>query len=99
MEGGVAIPKVHHGWIRLDSDGTMAGYSGCETFKGEWFISGASVGFGFFGSRGSCPPELAEQNGYFETIGNGFRFEIERRTLKVRPSHSSSHLIFRASDP
>lgn len=97
MEGDVATPKAHHGWIRFDSDGTMAGYSGCETFKGEWFMSGASVGFGLFGSRGSCPPELAEQNTHFETIGNGFRFEIKQGTLKLRPDHSSGYLLFRES--
>lgn len=90
--------SVEPGWIRFDDDGTMTGNSGCEEMSGDWSLTGDSISFGFYGTEGSCPPELREHNGYFESLGDGFRFTIAERRLTIRPRHSDLSLVFRARD-
>lgn len=74
--GTVGAPEAP-AMLTMDSDGRVAGTTGCRTLSGTWAVFGGQVLFPDFTASGECPAELAEQDRIvIEVLGDGFRVRL-----------------------
>jgi len=70
--------------LRLDSDGTFVGSTGCRTFSGRWVTANGGISPTDFGmDQTECPPDLAAQDGHISSVLEGFRASVDGRTLTL----------------
>jgi heat shock protein HslJ len=87
IRGGTASSVRGEATLRLGSDGSVAGSTGCRSFSGEHVIDADTVLFSTFSMAGECPAELADQDGLIvNVLGDGFTTAIDgdRLTLTSR---------------
>jgi len=64
--------------LRLDSNGTLAGSTGCRTLTGSHVVLGGEILATRLGADGECSPALADQDGHiFSVLGDGFRADVD----------------------
>ena len=70
--------------LRLDSDGTFVGSTGCRTFSGRWVTANGGIRPTDLGmDQTECPPDLAAQDGQISSVLEGFRASVDGRTLTL----------------
>ncbi len=95
IRGDTAISVRGEATLRVGSDGSVAGSTGCRTFSGEHVIDADSVLFSTFSMAGACPADLADQDGHIvNVLGDGFTAAIEGDRLTVT-SRGAEGLVYR----
>lgn len=71
--------------LKLRSDGTLRGSTGCRTFEGRWVERGAEILANELSMDGAeCPPALAGQDSHIvAVIGDGFVPTIDGQRLTL----------------
>ncbi len=71
--------------LRLASDGSLTGSTGCRTFTGRYTLANAEILFIDFSVDGTaCPPELTAQDGHVVTVlGDGVRVTVDGQRLTL----------------
>lgn len=95
IRGGTASSVRGEATLRLGSDGSVAGSTGCRTFSGEHVIDADTVLFSTFSMAGECPAELADQDGLIlNVLGDGFTTAIDGDGLTLT-SRGEEALVYR----
>jgi heat shock protein HslJ len=82
--------------LRLDSDGTFVGGTGCRSLFGDYRVAGEQVRLSFFEAEGECPGELRDQdNIVVSVLTDGFTVSIESDRLTLT-SVGNEGLTYRA---
>jgi len=64
--------------LRLDSNGTLAGSTGCRTLTGSHVVVGGEILATGLGADGECSSALADQDGHIVSVlGDGFRADVD----------------------
>ena len=82
--GGAASPVLGKSTLRLDSDGSVAGSTGCRRFFGRWSESGGQLVFNpLRTSDVTCANRWHRQDATVLTMGDGFVPHVEGGQLRV----------------
>ncbi len=64
--------------LRLDSNGTLTGSTGCRTLRGRYVVVGGEILATRLAADGDCSAALADQDGHIVSVlGDGFRAAVE----------------------
>lgn len=81
--------------LRLLSNGTLRGSTGCRALTGEWTEDGNEIRFTTFSADGSCSPSLARQDSHVVgVLGDGFRATIDGGQLTLIAGRGGQGLIY-----
>ncbi|MDQ3690642.1 MAG: META domain-containing protein [Chloroflexota bacterium] len=81
--------------LRLDSNGTLTGSTGCRTLRGRYVVVGGEILATRLAADGECSAVLADQDGHIVSVlGDGFRAAVEGDRL-VLTSTGAQGLIYR----
>jgi heat shock protein HslJ len=81
--------------LRLDSNGTLAGSTGCRTLTGRYVVVGGEILATRLGADGECSSALADQDGHIVSVlGDGFRADVDGDRLLLT-STGEQGLIYR----
>jgi heat shock protein HslJ len=81
---GTASPVLGKSTLRLDSDGSVVGSTGCRRFFGRWSESGGQVEFNpLRTSEVTCANRWHRQDATVLTMGDGFDAHVEGGQLSV----------------
>lgn len=70
--------------LRIDSDGSFTGTTGCRALTGRYLISGNSILFDELAANGDCPASLSDQDGrVIRVLGDEFTLAINGSSLIV----------------
>ncbi|MGI9623005.1 MAG: META domain-containing protein [Acidimicrobiales bacterium] len=94
------VPAVGPGWLRLGSDGSVEGNTGCRALEGNYIVAGASIVFTDFGASGNCAPSLRDQdNAVVTVLGDGFVAEASGGSLVTRSQGDEALSFTEAEEP
>jgi heat shock protein HslJ len=99
IEGDTAASAVagRRATLRLETDGTLSGSTGCRDLTGRYTVVGGTVVFNEFAAHGECDAALERQDNQVVTVlGDGFRPEIESDRLTVTATDNEA-LVYRAN--
>lgn len=64
--------------LRLDSNGTLTGSTGCRTLRGRYVVVGGEILATRLAADGDCSSALADQDGHIVSVlGDGFRADVD----------------------
>jgi heat shock protein HslJ len=95
---GAEVRRAHPASLTLHRDGTVAASTGCRRFRGTWIEEVDTILFTEFGtsSLDECEESLKEQDGFvLGVLGDGFKAEVEKRTLTLRDLRGEKGLVYR----
>jgi heat shock protein HslJ len=70
--------------LRLRTDGTVTGGTGCRALTGTYTVRGDEIFFPDFGADGRCPAGLWDQDNHVvDVLGDGFRATVDGRRLTI----------------
>jgi heat shock protein HslJ len=82
--GGTASPVLGKSTLRLDSDGSVAGSTGCRRFFGKWSESGGQLEFNpLRTSEVTCANRWHRQDATVLTMGDGFDAHVDGGKLSI----------------
>ena len=82
--GGTALPVLGKSTLRLDSDGSVAGSTGCRRFFGSWSETGGQLEINpLRTSEVTCANRWHRQDSTVLTMGDGFDARVEGGQLSV----------------
>ncbi|NTU80524.1 MAG: META domain-containing protein [Chloroflexales bacterium] len=84
--------------IEFDTEGRMAGSSGCNRFFGGYSVEGATLTVGQIGSTMmACPDELMQQEkAFLTTLGQAATYTIAGDTLTITAADGATIVFTRA---
>lgn len=81
--------------LRLDSNGTLTGSTGCRTLRGRYEVVGGEILATRLAADGECSAVLADQDGHIVSVlGDGFRAAVQADNL-ILTSTGEQGLIYR----
>jgi len=83
FDGEVASSVRGDGFLRLESDGTFEGSTGCRDVSGTYVINGDEIRMTQMTATGDCPAELADQDSFVIGVLESPRAEIEGQRLRL----------------
>lgn len=96
-EAASNMPGMSDATLRLESDGSLTGSTGCRELTGTWVDTGAEIVFTDFSAAGECPPELGDlDNVVVSVLGDGFTPTVDENRLTVM-SQGNEGLSYTAS--
>jgi heat shock protein HslJ len=94
---GGAVSSARPARLRLDSDGTYEGSTGCRDFSGEWDEAGDRVVFTSMTFSGTCGAGAAAQENHVITVlAAGVTVAAEGDELTLMSARGGVGLVYRA---
>ncbi|HEX2057144.1 MAG TPA: META domain-containing protein [Actinomycetota bacterium] len=94
---GGSVSSARPARLRLDSDGTYEGSTGCRDFSGEWTEAGDRVVFPIMEFEGRCEPRGVTQDNHVITVlATGVTVSVEGDELTLMSARGGVGLVYRA---
>jgi heat shock protein HslJ len=92
---GKAIPDDSGAFVRFESDGRLAGHSGCNRFFGSYKLDGERIEIGPLGAtKMACEPAVMEREILFmKALGGARSFQRDGRRLALRDENGDPLLF------
>lgn len=91
------VASAQRARLRLDSDGTYEGSTGCRDFSGQWDEAGDRVVFTSMTFSGDCRPRgTAQDNHVITVLAAGVTVTVEGDDLTLMSARGGAGLTYRA---